>query len=47
MPDWFMHTLAAIQGGIVRELAAAMRAGGFTAASLAFALGTLHALARA
>ncbi len=44
MPDWFMHTLAAIQGGIVRDLAAAMRAGGLAAASLAFTLGALHAL---
>jgi ABC-type nickel/cobalt efflux system permease component RcnA len=43
MGDWFGH-LAALQGEIVRNLAAELRAGGLTTAALAFALGALHAL---
>ncbi|MBI3434752.1 MAG: hypothetical protein HY056_06695 [Proteobacteria bacterium] len=44
MPDWLIATLGAWQGGILRTLAAALRAGGWGAVTLAFALGALHAL---
>lgn len=43
MADWFGY-LAALQGEIVRSLAAELRSGGLTTAALAFALGALHAL---
>ena len=42
MADWFSD-LAALQGEIVRSLAAELRSGGH-AAALAYALGALHAL---
>jgi nickel/cobalt exporter len=44
MPDWLIAYLGAWQGGIVRTLAAEMRAGGLGTAWLAFGLGALHAL---
>ncbi len=44
MPDWLIVWLGQIQGGIVRTLAAELRAGGIGTAGLAFALGALHAL---
>jgi ABC-type nickel/cobalt efflux system permease component RcnA len=44
MPDWLMAWLGQVQGGIVRTLAAELRAGGGGTALLAFALGALHAL---
>lgn len=44
MPDWLMAWLGQVQGGIVRTLAAELRAGGTGTALLAFALGALHAL---
>lgn len=44
MPDWLIVYLGSLQGGIVRTLAAEMRAGGLGAAWLAFGLGALHAL---
>ena len=44
MPDWLMAWLGQVQGGIVRTLAAELRAGGTGTALLAFALGSLHAL---
>lgn len=44
MIDWLMQWLAHVQGGIIRTLAAELRAGGFGTAGLAFALGALHAL---
>jgi ABC-type nickel/cobalt efflux system permease component RcnA len=44
MLDWLMTYLASLQGGIVRSLAAELRAGGLGTAMLAFALGALHAL---
>ena len=43
MADWFGY-LAALQGEIVRSLAAELRSGGLATATLAFALGALHAL---
>ena len=43
MPDWF-GCLASLQGGLVRTLAAELRAGGLGTVALAFALGALHAL---
>jgi nickel/cobalt transporter (NicO) family protein len=42
--DWLMAWLGTLQGGIVRSLAAALRAGGVGTVVLAFALGALHAL---
>lgn len=39
-----MTFLASLQGGIIRSLAAELRAGGMGTAMLAFALGALHAL---
>ena len=44
MLDWLFAYLASVQGGIVRSLAAELRAGGFGTAVLAFSLGALHAL---
>jgi nickel/cobalt transporter (NicO) family protein len=44
MLDWLMAYLASLQGGIVRSLAAELRAGGFGTPLLAFSLGALHAL---
>ena len=44
MPDWLITYLGSLQGGIVRTLAAEMRAGGLGTAWLAFGLGALHAL---
>lgn len=44
MPDWLIVWLGQMQGGIVRTLAAELRAGGLGAAWLAFGLGALHAL---
>ena len=44
MPDWLITYLGSLQGGIVRTLAAEMRAGGIGTAWLAFGLGALHAL---
>lgn len=44
MPDWLLLELARMQSGIVRGLAAEVRAGGFGGLALAFALGALHAL---
>lgn len=42
--DWLMAWLGTLQGGIVRSLAAALRAGDVGTVVLAFALGALHAL---
>ena len=44
MPDWLIVWLGQIQGGIVRNLATELRAGGIGTIGLAFALGALHAL---
>lgn len=44
MMDWLLATIGHIQGGIMRTLAAELRAGGLGAAVFAFALGALHAL---
>ena len=44
MLDWLIAYLASLQGGIVRSLAAELRAGGLGTAVLAFSLGALHAL---
>ena len=44
MPDWLITYLGSLQGGIVRTLAAELRAGGLGTAWLAFGLGALHAL---
>jgi ABC-type nickel/cobalt efflux system permease component RcnA len=44
MPDWLIAYLGSIQAGIVRTLAAELRAGGLGTAALAFALGAVHAL---
>jgi nickel/cobalt transporter (NicO) family protein len=44
MMDWLLATIGQLQSGIIRTLAAELRAGGLGAAALAFALGGLHAL---
>lgn len=44
MLDWLMGYLASLQAGILRNLAAELRAGGLGTAVLAFLLGALHAL---
>jgi ABC-type nickel/cobalt efflux system permease component RcnA len=44
MLDWLIANLGSLQGGIVRSLAAELRAGGLGTALLAFSLGALHAL---
>ena len=44
MPDWLIGYLGSLQGGVIRSLAAELRAGGSATAMLAFALGALHAL---
>ena len=44
MLDWLITYLGSLQGGIVRTLAAELRAGGLVAAWLAFGLGAVHAL---
>ena len=44
MLDWLMPYLGSLQGGILHNLAAALRAGGSGTIALAFALGALHAL---
>ncbi len=42
--DWLITYLASLQGGILRTLAAELRAGGIGAIALASGLGALHAL---
>jgi ABC-type nickel/cobalt efflux system permease component RcnA len=44
MPDWLIVWLGEVQGGFVRALASALRAGGAGTLWLAFGLGALHAL---
>jgi ABC-type nickel/cobalt efflux system permease component RcnA len=44
MWDWFYSVISQTQSGIMRTLAAELRAGGIGAAAFAFALGALHAL---
>jgi ABC-type nickel/cobalt efflux system permease component RcnA len=44
MPDWLIAYLGALEGDLVRTLAAEMHAGGIATAWLAFGLGTLNAL---
>jgi nickel/cobalt exporter len=44
VPDWLLGVLSGLQRNVVGVLAAELRAGGFFAAGLAFALGALHAL---
>lgn len=44
MPDWLIVYLASLQAGVMRGLAAELRAGGAGTAALAFALGAVHAL---
>jgi len=44
MLEWLMAYLGSLQGDIVRNLAAELRAGGIGTAILAFSLGALHAL---
>src|SRR5688500_13324528 len=44
MPHWLTTYLGSLQGGIVRTLAAEMRAGGLGIAWRAFGLGALYAL---
>ena len=44
MWDGFLSTIGHVQSGIMRTLAAELRAGGIGAAIFAFALGALHAL---
>jgi hypothetical protein len=44
MPHWLTTYLGSLQGGIVRTLAAEMRAGSLGTAWLAFGLGALHVL---
>lgn len=44
VPDWLIAWLGQMQGGIVRTLAAELRAGGIGTIGFAFALGALHAL---
>jgi ABC-type nickel/cobalt efflux system permease component RcnA len=44
MTDWLIAWLGQTQGGIIRTLATELRAGSMGTASLAFALGALHAL---
>jgi ABC-type nickel/cobalt efflux system permease component RcnA len=44
MPDWLIVHLASLQAGVMRTLAAELRAGGLGTSVLAFSLGALHAL---
>src|SRR5947199_9741610 len=44
MPDWLIVYLGSLQAGIIRSLAAELRAGGVGAVALAFTLGAVHAL---
>jgi ABC-type nickel/cobalt efflux system permease component RcnA len=44
MLDWLMPYLASLQGGVLRNLAAELRAGSLGTAAFAFILGALHAL---
>jgi ABC-type nickel/cobalt efflux system permease component RcnA len=44
MLDWLMPYLASLQGGVLRSLAAELRAGSVGTAAFAFTLGALHAL---
>jgi ABC-type nickel/cobalt efflux system permease component RcnA len=44
MSDWLIVHLAALQAGIMRTLAAELRAGGLGTSLLAFSLGAVHAL---
>jgi ABC-type nickel/cobalt efflux system permease component RcnA len=44
MVDWLMLYLGSIQGGVLRNLAAKLRAGNTGTAAFAFILGALHAL---
>src|SRR5262245_10595786 len=44
MPDWLIVHLSSLQAGVMRTLAAELRAGGLGTAMLAFALGAVHAL---
>ena len=44
MWEWFHSAISQMQGGIMRSLAAELRAGGMGAVIFAFGLGALHAL---
>ncbi len=44
MWEWFHSAISQMQGGIIRTLAAELRAGGMGAVIFAFVLGALHAL---
>jgi nickel/cobalt exporter len=44
MPDWLIVHLGSFQAGVMRGLAAELRAGGVGTAALAFTLGAAHAL---
>lgn len=44
MPEWLIAYLGSLQAGVVRNLAAELRAGGLGTAVLAFTLGAVHAL---
>lgn len=44
MPDWLIVYLGSLQAGIMRGLAADLRAGGLGTVALAFTLGAVHAL---
>src|SRR5436190_2970451 len=44
MADWLIVHLSSFQAGVMRALAAELRAGGIGAVALAFTLGAVHAL---
>jgi nickel/cobalt exporter len=44
MPDWLIVYLGSFQAGVMRSLAAELRAGGVGTVALAFTLGAVHAL---
>ena len=44
MPDWLIVYLGSLQAGVMRGLAAELRAGGIGTVALAFTLGAAHAL---
>ena len=44
MPDWLIVYLGSFQGGVMRDLAAELRAGGIGTVALAFTIGAVHAL---
>ena len=44
MPDWLIVYLGSLQAGVMRGLAAELRAGGVGTVTLAFTLGAVHAL---